>query len=37
MGIGPLSYQQRVRYTLVKFIDPEGRISMPKASRSAGW
>lgn len=37
MGIGPLAYQQRVRFTLVKFVDPAGRIKLPKASRSAGW
>ena len=37
MGIGPLAYQQRVRVTLVKFIDPAGRIRLPKASRSGGW
>jgi hypothetical protein len=37
MGIGPLAYQQRVRYTLIKFVDPAGRIALPKASRSAGW
>lgn len=37
MGIGPLAYQQRVRHTLVKFVDPAGRIKLPKASRSAGW
>lgn len=37
MGIGPLAYQQRVRVTLVKFVDPAGRIKLPKASRSAGW
>jgi hypothetical protein len=36
-GIGPLDYQNRVRYTLVKFVDPAGRIALPKASRSAGW
>jgi hypothetical protein len=37
MGIGPLAYQQRVRVTLAKFVDPVGRINLPKASRSAGW
>jgi hypothetical protein len=37
MGIGPLAYQERVRRTLVKLVDPEGRIVLPKASRSAGW
>jgi len=37
MGIGPLAYQERIRRTLVKFVDPEGRIALPKASRSAGW
>ena len=36
-GIGPLAYQERVRRTLVKFADPDGRITLPKASRSAGW
>ena len=36
-GIGPLAYQQRIRFTLVKFVDPAGRINLPKASRSAGW
>jgi hypothetical protein len=37
MGIGPLAYQERVRHTLVKFVDPARRIALPKASRSAGW
>lgn len=37
MGIGPLAYQERVRRTLVKLVDPEHRIALPKASRSAGW
>lgn len=37
MGIGPLAYQQRVRFTLAKFVDPAGRIKLPRASRSAGW
>ena len=37
MGIGPLSYQERVRRTLAKLFDPDGHIAMPKASRSAGW
>ena len=37
VGIGPLAYQERVRRTLVKFVDPVGRIALPKASRSAGW
>lgn len=37
MGIGPLAYQERVRRTLVAFVDPDKRIVLPKASRSAGW
>ena len=37
MGIGPLAYQERVRRTLVAFVDPEKHIVLPKASRSAGW
>jgi hypothetical protein len=37
MGIGPLGYQQRVRFTIAKHVDPAGRIKLPKASRSAGW
>ena len=35
--MGPLAYQERVRYTLVKFVDPARRIALPKASKSAGW
>ena len=37
MGIGPLAYQERVRRTLVAMVDPQQRIVLPKASRSAGW
>ncbi len=37
IGMGPLAYQERVRHTLVKFVDPAGRIALPKASKSAGW
>jgi hypothetical protein len=37
VGIGPLDFQQRVRFTIVKHVDPDGRIKLPKASRSAGW
>ena len=37
IGIGPLSYQERVRRTLAKLFDPDRHISLPKASRSAGW
>lgn len=36
-GMGPLSYNERVRWTLIKFFDPERHIATPKASRSAGW
>jgi len=36
-GIGPLAYQERIRRTLVKLVDPDRRIALPKASRSAGW
>ena len=37
MGIGPLAYQERVRRTLVTIVDPDRRITLPKASQSAGW
>jgi hypothetical protein len=37
IGVGPLAYQERVRFTIVKFVDPAGRITLPKSSRSAGW
>ena len=36
-AIGPLAYQERIRRTIVKLVDPERRIALPKASRSAGW
>jgi hypothetical protein len=34
---GPAAFQERVRYTLVKFFDPQGRIKLPKQKRGAGW
>ncbi len=37
IGTGPALFQERVRYTLVKFVDPEGRIKLPKQNRGAGW
>jgi hypothetical protein len=37
IGTGPALYQERVRRTLVKFVDPAGRIKLPKQSRGAGW
>ncbi len=36
-GFGPAFYQERVRSTLVKFFDPDGRIKLPKQKRGAGW
>ena len=37
IGYGPAAYQERVRRTLIKFIDPLGRIKLPRQSRGAGW
>jgi hypothetical protein len=37
VGIGPTAYQDRVRRTLASVVDPQGRISLPKARRGAGW
>ena len=37
LWIGPLAFQERVRRTLVAMVDPDRRINLPKASRSAGW
>jgi len=37
IGTGPALYQERVRRTFVKFVDPDGRIKLPKQSRGAGW
>jgi hypothetical protein len=37
VGIGPSSYQDHVRRTLVAVVDPEGRIALPKQRRGAGW
>jgi len=33
---GPALFQERVRQTLVKFVDPAGRIELPKLHRSWG-
>jgi hypothetical protein len=37
IGTGPALYQERVRRTLVKFVDPAGRIRLPPQRRGAGW
>ena len=37
VGIGPTMYQDRVRRVIAKFVDPEGRIALPKVKRGAGW
>jgi hypothetical protein len=37
IGIGPSSYQDRIRHTLISEIDPNGRIKLPKQRRGAGW
>jgi len=37
IGLGPAFYQERVRRTIVKFVDPDGRIRLPKQKRGAGW
>jgi hypothetical protein len=37
VGIGPSSYQNRIRMVLVNEIDPDRRIVLPKQKRGAGW
>ena len=37
VGIGPASYQNRIRMVLVNEIDPSRRIALPKQKRGAGW
>ncbi len=38
IGVGPVDYQERVRWFLVRFFDPDGRISLPKPpGPGAGW
>ena len=36
-GRGPAGYQDLVRRTLVKFVDPEHRIALPPVKPGAGW
>jgi len=36
-GRGPAGYQDLVRRTLVKFVDPERRIALPPSKPGAGW
>jgi hypothetical protein len=36
-GRGPASYNDLVRRMMVRFVDPENRINLPKPSRGAGW
>jgi hypothetical protein len=37
IGLGPYDYQHRVRDTIVRFVDPEGRIRLTSSGRGAGW
>lgn len=37
IGLGPYDYQQRVRDTILQFVDPENRIKRTSSSRGAGW
>jgi hypothetical protein len=36
-GRGPAGYQDLVRRTMVKFVDPEKRIALPPVKPGAGW
>jgi hypothetical protein len=36
-GRGPALYNDLIRRTLVKFVDPEKRMKLPKLSRGVGW
>jgi hypothetical protein len=36
-GRGPTGYQDLVRRTLVKFVDPERRIALPPVRPGVGW
>jgi hypothetical protein len=36
-GRGPAAYNDLVRRTLVKFVDPDKRMKLPKLSPGAGW
>ena len=36
-GRGPAAYNDLVRRTLVKFVDPEKRMKLPKLSPGVGW
>jgi len=36
-GRGPAAYQDLVRRTLVKFVDPDKRIVLPPSKPGVGW
>ena len=36
-GRGPAAYNDLVRRTLVRFVDPDRRMKLPKLAPSAGW
>jgi len=36
-GRGPASYQDLVRRTMAKFVDPERRIGLPPSHPGVGW
>jgi hypothetical protein len=36
-GRGPAGYQDLVRRTLVRFVDPQKQISLPPLKPGVGW
>ena len=36
-GRGPAGYQDLVRRTMVKFVDPDRRIALPPVKPGVGW
>jgi hypothetical protein len=36
-GRGPAGYQDAVRRTIVKFVDPARRIALPPSRPGVGW
>jgi hypothetical protein len=36
-GRGPAAYNDLVRRTIVKFVDPDMRMKLPKLSPGVGW
>jgi hypothetical protein len=37
IAVGPTDFQRRLQFVLARAVDPDGRITLPRKGRGAGW